>query len=154
LKKQRDTVRLAVRKYRGHPALLMWGSGNEVDAVCYAWSGKWPSNRSPKITRFESPLKEATIAPGLTTTATGEAEDAENDRLSWAWSVIGESTDRKTGGDAEAAPPAMPGLVVSQADGKVTLTPPDKPGAYRLFVIVSDGKGGASADNIPFRVSR
>ena len=125
-----------------------------VDAVCYAWTGKWPPNRSPRITSFESPLKEATVAPGQTVTATVEAEDAENDKLNWSWSVVEESTDRKTGGDAEAVPPAVAGAIVSQADGKVTVKTPDKPGAYRLFVIVRDGMGGASADNIPFRVAR
>ena len=125
-----------------------------VDAVCYAWTGKWPANRSPKITGFESPLKEATIAPGLTSTATVEAQDAENDKLGWSWSVVEESSDRKTGGDAEAVPPPVPGSIISQADGKVTIKTPEKPGAYRLFVIVRDGHGGASADNVPFRVAR
>lgn len=31
VKKQRDTVRAAVRRYRSHPALLMWGLGNEME---------------------------------------------------------------------------------------------------------------------------
>ncbi|MBC8001725.1 MAG: hypothetical protein H7X97_03970, partial [Opitutaceae bacterium] len=31
LKKQRDVVRAAVRKYKNHPALLMWGLGNEME---------------------------------------------------------------------------------------------------------------------------
>ena len=48
----------------------------------------------------------------------------------------------------------VPGSIISQADGKVTIKTPEKPGAYRLFVIVRDGHGGASADNVPFRVAR
>lgn len=87
-------------------------------------------------------------------TASVEAEDADKDPLQWTWTVSEESTDRKTGGDAESAPPSWPGAIVSQANGKATVKTPDKPGAYRLFVIVRDGKGGASADNIPFRVAR
>jgi len=31
LEKQREDVRAAVRKYRGHPALLLWGLGNEME---------------------------------------------------------------------------------------------------------------------------
>ncbi len=125
-----------------------------VDAVCRAWSGKWPANRCPKITAFDTALKEATVAPDTTVTASVTTEDPENDALSWEWSVVEESTDRRAGGDAEAAPPSLPGAIVTQADGKVTVKTPGKPGAYRLFVVVRDGKGGASADNVPFRVAR
>jgi len=31
LQKQRDRIRAAVRKYRNHPALLIWGLGNEME---------------------------------------------------------------------------------------------------------------------------
>lgn len=125
-----------------------------VDAACYAWSGKWPANRCPKITRFESPLKETTVTPGDAVSAMVEATDAENDALQWEWAVVEESTDRKVGGDAEAASPAVPGSIFSQSGGKAEIKAPAKPGSYRLFVTVRDGRGGASADNIPFRVAR
>ena len=125
-----------------------------VDAVCRAWTGKWPENRCPKITLFDSPLKQATIAPGQTVAASVVTEDAENDSLAFEWSVLEESTDRKVGGDAESAPPSVSGAIVSHENGKATVKTPAKPGNYRLFVTVRDGKGGASADNIPFRVAR
>jgi len=38
------------------------------------------------------------------------------------------------------------------AGGEVTLRAPAKPGAYRLFAYVSDGKGHAAHVNIPFYV--
>ncbi|MEO5915969.1 MAG: glycoside hydrolase family 2 TIM barrel-domain containing protein [Luteolibacter sp.] len=125
-----------------------------VDAVCRAWTGKWPDNRAPRITTFETPLKEATVAPGQTVTVTAAAEDPESDTMTWEWSVCEESIDRRSGGDAEAAPPAVSGSIVSQENGAATIKTPVKPGNYRLFVIVRDGKGGASADNTPFRVAR
>lgn len=125
-----------------------------VDAMCRAWTGKWPDNRCPKITAFESPLKESSVTPGKTVEATVTAVDSGGDKLSWEWAVVEESSDRKSGGDAEAAPPAVKGAVTSGKDGKATIKVPDKAGAYRLFVIVRDGKGGASADNIPFQVTR
>ncbi|MEO5716454.1 MAG: glycoside hydrolase family 2 TIM barrel-domain containing protein [Luteolibacter sp.] len=125
-----------------------------VDAACYAWSGKWPANRSPKITSFDSPLKHASVAPGATIAARIEVTDAESDTLKFDWSVREESTDLKSGGDKESEPPSVPGSIASQDGPKATVKTPTKPGSYRLFVIVRDGKGGASADNIPFRVSR
>lgn len=125
-----------------------------VDAACYVWSGKWPANRSPKISRFESPLKQASVAPGTTLTASVEVTDSENDNLRYEWSVREESQDRKSGGDKEAEPPAVPGAIANQKGAEASIKTPSKPGNYRLFVIVRDGKGGASADNIPFRVAR
>lgn len=123
-----------------------------VDAVSYVWSGKWPENRSPRIRSVESGLREARVPPGKTFTVKATAEDAENDALSWQWKVFHESTDRKVGGDAEAVPPEVPGAVVAGEGGSATVTTPTKPGAYRLFITVLDGKGGACADNIPFFV--
>ena len=63
-----------------------------------------------------------------------------------------DSSDRKVGGDKEAAPPEAPGAIVSADREKVSIRVPSKPGPYRLFVTVRDGKGSASADNIPFLV--
>ena len=125
-----------------------------VDAMCRAWTGKWPDNRSPRIESMETSLKEATVAPGLDVTAIAKSMDAENDTLTWEWTVTAESTDRKVGGDEEAAPESLKDCIVSQAGDTASLKTPAKPGAYRLFVIVRDGKGGASADNIPFKVAR
>lgn len=123
-----------------------------VDAMCRAWTGKWPENRSPRVTAFESPLREATVLPGQIMTASVAAVDPENDTLSWEWAVIEESSDKREGGDAEAAPPAVKGAVTASGDGEATIKTPSKPGAYRLFVTIRDGKGGASAENTPFQV--
>ena len=35
-----------------------------VDAMTRVWTGKWPVNRCPKITAFDTPLNQGTIAPG------------------------------------------------------------------------------------------
>lgn len=124
-----------------------------VDAMTRAWTGKWPENRCPKITAFNSPLKEAEVKRSQPATATLEVIDPENNPLKLEWKVVEESSDRRVGGDAEAEPPAVPGCIVSQNGNTVKLKTPSKKGAYRLFVVVRDGKGSASADNIPFRVT-
>lgn len=125
-----------------------------VDAMTRVWTGAWPANRSPRITAFKTPLKESTVAAGQTVPAAIEVTDAENDPLIFEWQVVAESTDRKEGGDDEAAPPAIPDCVVDGKGPQATIRTPEKPGAYRLFVTVRDGKGGASEDNVPFQVTR
>jgi hypothetical protein len=125
-----------------------------VDAMCRAWTGKWPDNRSPLITTFHCSLREASVPPGQTVTASVAATDPEDDTLTWEWAVIEESSDPREGGDAEAAPPAVKDTVTASGAGTATIRTPAKPGAYRLFVTIRDGKGGASAENIPFQVVR
>jgi hypothetical protein len=41
---------------------------------------------------------------------------------------------------------------VSAEKDQVTIRMPAKPGNYRLFLVVRDGKGAASAENFCFRV--
>ena len=135
---------------------MFLGTGEKlptVDAVCRAWTGAWPANRSPRLERFDCSLKEATVAPGQTVAATTEVTDPEGDALSWEWTVVEESTDRRVGGDAEAAPPAVAGAILGQDKGSATLRTPDKPGAYRVCGVWRGGRGEASADNIPFQVA-
>ncbi len=123
-----------------------------VDAIVYAWSGKWPENRCPKILKIQTPLREAVVGRGQEIKASAEAKDPEGDALAYEWMVFQETTERSVGGDAESEPPAVEGCIVSQTGGDATIRTPDKPGPYRLFLTVRDGKGSASADNIPFLV--
>ena len=81
------------------------------------------------------------------------ADDPDGDTLTYRWEVKPESTDLKEGGDRETIPPSLPGLVVPADQTEVTLTAPDKPGAYRLFIEVFDGHGHAAHANIPFFVN-
>jgi hypothetical protein len=66
--------------------------------------------------------------------------------------VTAESTDIRVGGDKESEPLAFPDAIVSGEKGQVVIRTPNKAGNYRLFVIVRDGKGSASAENFCFRV--
>ncbi len=123
-----------------------------VDAMGYAWTGKWPDNRSPRVRKFETELREAIVTPGQPFTALLEATDADKDTLTIEWTVVAESTDRREGGDDEAVPPAIPGCITRSEGMTAAGFAPKKPGAYRLFAAVRDGKGGASIDNVPFLV--
>ncbi len=123
-----------------------------VDAMTYEFTGRWPANRSPQIYSFKTALALDRVPAGKEFTAEVNAEDPERDALAYTWQVIAESTDRKTGGAAEAAPPIIAGCIISPSGSKVTVRTPDQPGAYRLFVTVRDGQGGACTENVPFYV--
>ena len=124
----------------------------QVDAMCRAWTGKWPANRCPRVVRFESELKEAVVAPGKLYVARMKATDPDGDKLSWEWTVTAESTDIRVGGDKESVPRSFPKAVESAKNGEAAIRTPNKPGNYRVFAIVRDGKGGASVENFCFRV--
>jgi hypothetical protein len=124
----------------------------QVDAMCKAWTGKWPANRCPRVKGVESELREAVVAPGAEFAVRAEATDPDGDELKWDWAVHPESTDIRAGGDRESEPPAVAGAVVSAEKDRAVIRTPAKPGNYRVFVIVRDGKGSASAENFCFRV--
>jgi hypothetical protein len=123
-----------------------------VDVMTHEWTGHWPANRSPKITKFDSPLDGKVVAPGSSVPASITAEDPENDPLTYEWMVVAEQTVHGQGGSAEPIPPSFPECTTGQNGPQATIKVPTKPGDYRLFVTVKDGKGGASKDNIPFEV--
>jgi len=123
-----------------------------VDAVAYAWSGRWPSNRCPRIERIEASFSGGVVSPGERLKVNAEVVDKNGDHLKFDWRVVAESRDRKEGGDYEDAPPDFPECVIKNDGPSAELRAPELPGAYRVFLYVRDGKGGASADNFPFLV--
>jgi len=123
-----------------------------VDAMAREFTGRWPANRSPQIYGMNTALALDRVPAGFEYAAAVDAGDPESDTLIYEWRVVAESTDRKTGGAAEAAPPVIPGCIVGPTGPKVIVRTPATPGAYRLFVYVRDGQGGASTQNVPFYV--
>ena len=81
-----------------------------------------------------------------------QATDGNHNSLTYKWEVMEECTDLKAGGDIESKPKSLPGLVRTAEDGKIVLKTPSRPGAYRLFAYIFDGKGHAAHVNIPFYV--
>jgi hypothetical protein len=78
-------------------------------------------------------------------------DDPDGDPFGVVWQVMAESTDLKTYGDAEQAPPVFPQAIREPGPKGVTIAGL-QPGNYRLFVTVRDGKGAAATANLPFRV--
>jgi hypothetical protein len=124
-----------------------------VDAVTDAWTDRWPDDRAPVLRDVEMPLAGKRLAAGTTLRVVARSTDPEGEPLSYAWEVRRESSDRKTGGDAEQSPEVVPGCIVSADDrGVATVRLPREPGSYRLFVTVRDGHGSGNIDNWPFQV--
>ncbi len=124
-----------------------------VDAVAKAWTGEWPANRAPILKETVMPMANEKVKGGRNFAVMAQYKDADGDTLTYTWEVVGESTDRKIGGEAEAAPEQVANAVRAlDAVGNALLTAPTKPGAYRLFVTVRDGKGSGCMDNWPFYV--
>jgi hypothetical protein len=134
-------------------------SGERTEAVGvmrYLWTGKWPSNRAPRIGALSIDGLQAEdsviVEPGSRQVAKVEATDRDGDALSFRWEVLPEPTHFGYGGMGERKPAALPDAVVAGNDGSATLVAPARPGPYRLFVVVLDGQDNAATGNIPFYV--
>jgi hypothetical protein len=123
-----------------------------VDAMTFAWTGRWPANRAPEIRALATEAREAELPPSASFTARLDATDPDGDPIVARWEVRSESVDRRQGGDREAEPPAHPECLVEAEGLESTFRAPSRAGAYRLFAYLYDGKGGAATANVPFAV--
>ena len=134
-------------------------SGEEtapVDVMHYVWNGKWPVNRSPRLEGVwlndKTAQQSVRLKAGESYPARVASSDPDGDKLIYHWEVMEESTSTNVGGDHEHRPPHVPDLIADDAKPEIKLRAPNRPGAYRLFVYVYDGKGSAGHANIPFYV--
>jgi hypothetical protein len=123
-----------------------------VDALVRGWSGKWPVNRCPKLESIEFPIALKKGKLGEKVKASAKVKDADGDSLQYEWSVMAESKDLRGGGDAESVPASYPQAVQGAKEKDCLVTLPKEKGAYRLFLVVRDGKGAATTGNVPFFV--
>ena len=133
------------------------GSRTEaVDVTQRLWTGRWPDNRAPRIDALHLDGRVAGEDIVLSSGARYEAEvsavDPDEDRLTYRWEIMRESTATQTGGDREEVPETMDGLIEGAARPEAVISAPPERGAYRLFVYVYDGEGQAGHANVPFLV--
>ena len=126
-----------------------------IDVLQYCWKGSYPEKRSPSIDSLtfgeHSKLMNTILVPGDKYSVQVYASDSNKDNLSYRWELYPESTDLKTGGDAEGKPPIITGKIKGGKSEKITLKAPTSEGRYRLFVFVTDGEKLAYM-NVPFYV--
>jgi hypothetical protein len=122
-----------------------------VDAMTLAWTGKNPDARAPEIWHFQSSAAMTEVEPGsrhsLYCLATGGGN------LTYRYEIRPDNSEKSTPEPGQVAPEAVAGVVPADSKGgNETLTAPTVPGAYRVFVYVRDGRGGAATANLPFLV--
>lgn len=135
------------------------GEESEVmDVMQYLWSGAWPANKAPHIYSFQIDKKKAIqnvyLQPGKTYNVEATANDPDQDKLTYRWDLLPEPSKVGEGGDFEARPKSIEGLIPASKDGKTTLKAPIEEGAYRLFVYITDGNNNVATANIPFFVKK
>ncbi len=129
-----------------------------VDVMQYLWSGYWPKNQAPHLYSMQvngkKSLDNIYLQPNTENKVVVVATDPDNDKISYRWELMPEPTQLSTGGDFEARPKAIEGLVTSRESGNASFKAPDKEGAYRLFVYVMDGNNNVATANVPFYVKK
>jgi len=123
-----------------------------VDVMREMWTGTPPVNRAPVVSGIKSRAALKSVNPGETFEARAIVDDHEDDQLAFEWVIIEESTDRRSGGDAEYAPPRRTELTLNSGRSTGTFRAPMEPGPYRIFVFARDIHGGVGTANIPFHV--
>lgn len=112
-----------------------------------AWADKTAANRAPEILFWHADPGLKEVEPRTRQTATEIARDPDAAPLTVRWEVRAE---HPLVGKKE--PTVIPNLTVEAAEGWIVFKAPEKEGAYRLFLYVSDGKGNAATANAPFLV--
>lgn len=122
-----------------------------VDAMSRFWTGKEPSNRAPVISSWSFSAAQKAVSPNAEMQASVSVTDPDGDKLKFVWEVCPEVTSTAPTGEGEIRPKAIEGLL-SRSGSSVTVRAPGKPGPYRLYLTVLDGKGKAATANSPFLV--
>ncbi len=128
-----------------------------VEAMTRAWTGRASERQGPVIRALKSVASERMVKPREEHRAELELEadtrkDHPDSALRYRWEVLAESSDKREGGDAEAAPRAVADAVTANGGNAVTIRAPEVPGAYRLYAYVEDGHGNLATANFPFFV--
>jgi len=151
------------KQARTHTLLsLFLDNGEEIgmqDMLQKVWTGNAPDNRAPEILPVGIDDKEIHkgiyLKPSTNHTAYIDAKDPDNDQLYYHWEIFPESMEKKEGGDMEAKPPILEGLMLKgQKEKELSFKAPDKEGAYRIYAYVYDGRKHASTANAPFYVKK
>jgi len=134
------------------------GQANEiVDSLQYLWTGHWPQQRAPSIGNYTINNLHAgdniQLSANKAYQAKVEIIQHGAGKLKVAWEILPESTDIKAGGDPESRPKGLTRFIIAEDDsGCMTFSAPTKPGAYRLFVSLSNDDNKVANANIPFYV--
>ena len=127
-----------------------------IDVMTKMWTGDWPENRSPQVKSFtlngQKANQNVTLKSGESYPAVIESVDPDDDKLSYRWEVKPESDSNAKGGDFEEDIGNLYDSIGARSGNTAQIIAPISPGAYRLFVYVTDGNNHVGHANIPFLV--
>jgi hypothetical protein len=115
------------------------------------WKGQPPLDHAPDLKSLTSTAAKKEIAAKSEFTAKAEATDPDGDPLTYHWTVTPESAGRDDKGRERKTKP-LPQCVIKTEDSSATLLAPDKPGAYRVHLRVTDDHKRAATGNFPIKV--
>ncbi len=135
-----------------------------IDALEYVFNGTFPSAAAPAITAIQINNTPATASIYLDASEKAQASvtavlptgiatyGPALPAFTYAWKILAESDDKKSGGDVEEAAQEIHGLIRDERKADISFRAPNKAGAYRLFVSIYYHHKVAYA-NIPFYVN-
>jgi hypothetical protein len=151
--------------YQRHGEVLTWYglfdkkgyTFGAVDAMQYAWTGSYPTNRAPVIQdrsailmnnkRAEENIK---VDKNSTNTASVVATDPDGDPLTYSWMIMKEGSADSDG----SLPDGITGLISDNTLANISFKAPSESGAYRLIAFVNDDTHKKVASGvIPFYVN-
>ncbi|MFN9800384.1 MAG: hypothetical protein ACK54P_10255, partial [Bacteroidota bacterium] len=131
-------------------------SSEAIDILHTLWRGSPPANRCPTIQ--SASINRLVKGEFIRVTAeermdiVADVTDPDGDPLAYRWMIIPESTDIRSGGDAESAPTPVSSRALRRNGNSVSMRAPAQEGPYRLFLLAYDGKNHYAYTNIPFYV--
>jgi len=123
------------------------------------WTGAWPSNRAPAIQSLgiqgAADPRAVYLHSSQDCRAEVSAVDPDGDALSLAWDIRPEVVipPGSYAGGLEKRVEPISGLISNPTADTIDFTTPENPGAYRLFVTITDGQDHIAYGKIPFFVS-
>jgi hypothetical protein len=150
------------KQARTHTLLSLFSEDGQetgmVDVLYKEWNKKDPENSSPTIlpVGIDDLLthKGIYLKPSTQHMAYTDAKDKDGDQLYYYWEIYHESKEQKEGGDLEAKPEALKGLILDGKTKALSFKTPAEEGPYRLFVTVYDGNNHIATANAPFFVRK
>ena len=135
-----------------------------VDALEMVFRGKPPVKPAPTVMKMSINgktakdnihLKAGEVFPASIDALIGvdmiKTMPDSSGKFQYSWKVLAESTDKKSGGDAEEEAMQVPVGIKHGNTNSITFRAPSKPGAYRLFVTITY-HGKLAYANLPFFV--
>jgi hypothetical protein len=150
------------KQARTHTLLSLFSEDGQetelIDVLHQLWKGSERANKAPTILPIGIDdlltFKGIYLKPNTQHMAYTDSKDPENDQLFYHWEIYHESQEKKEGGDTEAKPGTINGLVLKNNGKTLSFKTPDQEGPYRLFVCVYDGKNHVATANAPFFVRK